>query len=424
MPQIGRYADGSAFILNLSGDSGIRVTSMTPESTTSGGHQINGAMIDPGFATQTLQGFDARPTSGILPFPYDAAQNEDPGATGSAITFAPGEEGSILKAVSLDTLIDATGRPKLEKAAVVTVVAQAPPANAFRPALSAPSKISRWTLDDLDLTILPSLTPPASVPAAPQIFERLRWPQMVWSGYRPAADQTSPQRNDADTYATRRAATWASAALMTCLDINSTLKEQIATALVQIGIDIFAAAKDAGATYNNSSGLGGIMAGHKLPLVYAAILLDDADMLEWADRDQHDIFAEDRQCVYVTQADVDTYDYISADLGMPEWMQSPVLDPSKNTRVENAAYRPHFCFHAAGQAMAMHLIPGARAAWNNPAFFDYVDRVMERTFFDGTGTLEYGRNTGIPAYDAPQFHQDMYDTYRTESGLPAIWNWP
>ena len=128
---------------------------------------------------------------------------------------------------------------------------------------------------------------------------------------------------------------------------------------------------------------------------------------------------EDLQIRTVSASDVATYDYEAADEGAPEWMINPyVTAPS---RLETASYRAVNTMWQPGAALALQLI-GAKSIWANATFFDYCDRIMERTFFNGSGTLKWALSlTGTNS--PPQFHRDMWSLHRSAAGMPAIWNW-
>lgn len=171
-------------------------------------------------------------------------------------------------------------------------------------------------------------------------------------------------------------------------------------------------------------------AGMKLPVVIAAALTEMEYFGDWAERT--DWAAEDRQVFIVTQDDLDrnhaAYDssdprYLSSDfLGQPEYHiqpQSPRTS-SLNARLD-AAYRVTNYRHYVGQALACMAVSGARAIWNNEAFFQYADRVMDQPFFpDSAGNVGDARTHGT---NAPTDHvQQIWDAER--AALGNVWEWP
>jgi hypothetical protein len=439
MPQYGRYWNGDPYVYNPPTGPGVKVSSISPASDVVSGRVRHGAMMDLALGAPEFgpggQGFDSAPiSSGDIG--YVSSRNVDPGATGQPIILTAGEEGSISKAVSLETPTSTVNsQPKLRFMGVLTVVRQLPPPRAFRPAPCAPSKISRYAFDDMNLSMLQALpVPPGFTTSAAWLFERVRWKQQVEITNRPPGEGYIATIGEA-AYGSDSAQQKARAALGLSLDIDPSIKENIAAAFCQIGIDVFERVK-AGGKYNVPGGLGGILAGFKLPVVLAAIFLDDAEMKEWADRALRNVFAEDRQCLYVTQAHIDTYDYIQDDLGMPEWMQNPVASKTSITRkISGAAaqggtiktYRAKFCRHMLGQTMACRLIPGARELWNNQAFFDLADRYHHgNTFYKDTASpLDWGRDVGTEGDvdNSPTDFLAIHDAYRARPECGTRWTW-
>ena len=77
--------------------------------------------------------------------------------------------------------------------------------------------------------------------------------------------------------------------------------------------------------------------------------------------------------------------------------------------------------HGIGQALAC-MMAGGKPAWGNDAFFDYIDRIMERTLYDGSGTDKWART--LTRTNAPSaYHKAFWDAHRSDGGMPAIWNW-
>jgi len=408
----GRYCNGDPFLVNTSG---VSFSSITPASADVSGRWTNGAMLNygegDGPSTQGLDGYV--PAAGQY-IAYDAVNNVDPGKTGSALRFSSGVEGSVLKAVATTTP-DPTqnARDRIDFVGVMTVCAVSPPANSFRPGIAAPSKVSSWIESDMDLGLLRNLTLPSSAPSATNHLQSQRWPLMCWTTSNDPGRTNRGVKNHVD-YGPDIARDTATAILLMNCDIDSTVKRNLAVSVVQRGIDIYARAIEGGDWSNGGGGTGN---GRKLALAFAAHMLDDAGMKAYCDKAVHPIWTEDDQLVYVSAGDVATYDYEAGDLGMPEW-QISTASPSRS---ETTSYRQVNTNWISGSMLAMMLI-GGKTVWANDAAFDYADRIMERTYFDGSGTSQWALSlsgTNSP----PQFHRDMWANFRLAAGMPAIWNW-
>ena len=407
----GRYANGDPFILSTGAED---ITSIAPASADVSGRRTNGAVVDYGEGAGTggpvNQGFDGYvPSTGIY-IGYDAALNVDPGKTGSALSFAAGAEGSILKAVSTTTP-SADGRDRINFIGVMTVCAAAPPTNAFRPGVSAPSKISQWIEDDLDPAQLRNLTTPASAPSASNHLSSQRWPLQAWSPDN-SGGRTIRGNLNHDNYGPDIQRNVATAILLCHCDIDSTVKRNLDVAVVQRGLDIAARVAEGGNWLNGGGGVGN---GRKLALAYAAHRLQDATLISYCDESIYPIWTEDDAIRTVSAADVAAYDYEASDEGMSDWWDATP------TRLVTNPYRAINTMWQPGAALAM-MLTGGKTTWAKDGLFDYVDRIMERTLYDGSGTIKWA-TTLTGGNSPPQFHRDMWTNFRTAAGMPAVWNW-
>ena len=415
MPNLGRYCNGDPFVKNLAAGPGIKFTSITPTSVDVSGRKTNGAMVDYGKANApALQGFDGYVPSSGQYIAYDNSLNVDPGNTAVALQFPAGTEGSILKAVS-KTTPDPTqsARDRLTYVGVMTVCAVEPPTNAFRPGIAAPSKVSSWIEDDVDMGLLRNLTAPVSAPSPTNQLQTSRWPLQCWNTSNDAGRTIRGNENHRD-YGPEIVRDTATAILLANCNIDATAKRNLVVAEVQRGIDVYARATQSGDWSNGGGGTGN---GRKLSLAFAAHMLGDAAMTAYCDPTVHPIWTEDEQLFVVGATEVASYGYLVGDLGMPEWRSLPTTA----NRAESASYRAINTPWQPGTALAMMLI-GGKTVWANDPLFDYADRIMERTFYDGSGTTAWA-TTLSGTNSPPQFHRDMWANFRSAAGMPAIWNW-
>lgn len=280
-----------------------------------------------------------------------------------------------------------TPRPALRSAGLLTVLAEAPPADAFRPPYSGGDKTVRFRVSQLDHSKLPRLALPADA-AAPSFdvlansFSR-PWIDHV-NGWQ--ADWTHPSLN-MPNYGRDMGRLVGDATLRLLTDPSAPgenpAKDRLLIGLVQYGIDSAGIADNGGGWPAD----GGHGLGRKWPILFAGALLKNPHLLDvgrWPTR-----FQENEQIFKVTEDEVamtnspewkpDTRatpkPYIKADLGTPEWgirhSTKPQLDNGHWTatyRDINGAIIPAFAL--AARAM------GLKSAWNHEPFFDYCDRYM------------------------------------------------
>lgn len=426
MSQIGRYEGGAPFVILPAG--GVRITSATPASTIvadrkmHGLERVNLALLTedlPAFIGPRKQGADSRVCTPYLFVAYDNALNLDPGNTGVPLTITT--PGSYVKYVSrAEADISAFADTYTKFRAPVFFINHTPVAGSLPPPLGAPAVVSKFVKTDINFALLPAVTLPGSAPSASNILGRYRWLQQLQTPNRSAGDWLTSHFAEGH-YGSVSASERGSALLLMCCDLTAlggNLKELLAIHTVIHAQNLLEAAKT-GAVYNFNSGLGGILPGYKPLLMTAGLLTGNAEMLEWTNPALHDIWAEDRQMVYVSAGDVATYDYVDDDLNMPEWQINPVKAPTSRTRVLTPNYRATFRSHQFATAALARLLPGGVAAWNHPPFFDYCERLARRTVYkDPLSQLAWGFMPSLE-YQAPQFHKDMYLAH-----VPAGWNWP
>jgi hypothetical protein len=295
---------------------------------------------------------------------------------------------SIIKAISLDPGRP-TCRPCLRTAAVLTVLRSVPPdggRTVFRPPYFGSSKPLISTRA-LRMDVLPSLarpSPPAALPTLAQIQERFQRPQLdhvlpTWLG-----DNMHPSEN-MPNYGALIARDTGDAVLRLLLDDPPAEKLPALIVYVQYGIDAY---------YTQLGGMrwegaGGLDSGRKLPIAFAALLLDDPTMMHTVSLAAHrDTYGEDTQVYFSSAAD--------GGKGKVLW-GAPCTEAQYWERIDTHQGRrdcrdPYgqidgggdeigmgyqaCCTSEAwkGAALALYLMPRLAAVWANPLFFSYVDR--------------------------------------------------
>ena len=355
----GRFANGDYWVLGP-----LVVTSVSPDFD--GAH--HGLEVNP--ADVVAQGFDARVTdfddSLAVPLPYEAA---------------PGD--SLVKAISLDPLDDEDCRPCLKTASVLTVLAQAPEdlgETVFRPPYFGIDK-PRYSTNDLRADLLPSLSATSSTPSMEEVladFERVHLDHKHgWTG---AA--IHPEENMAE-YGSSVSVENAEGALRLMLDDSPEEKNALLVAYVQLGIDLFHM-HEGGQTWPPNGGHG---EGRKLPIAFAAILLDDAEITGAVLQSGPEDFGENGGMYDSEEAGVVLWG--QGDFTEEAYWTNLVYDTGSRTlsdpyRMIDGGHRPggsyQFCCTSLpykANAAAVRLMPEIEEIWAWDPFFDYVDRWVE-----------------------------------------------
>jgi hypothetical protein len=396
------------------------------------------------------QGLDSR-TSMQSPLVYDALRNLDPGKTGAALVITT--PCTLTKAISKGESLGTNARSPLLETVNLTIVSSTPAAGSFRPSPAAASKASLFTEADIDYTKLGSIgARPSGAPTPAVAYENIRRGWQVgcrlddnsrWMAARNNTwgdFQMTDSRNGYGQFTSHAAI---SAALLAMASDTTTLERRnLCVSLIQIGLDIAAVIENGGKWYAR----GGILDGWKLPLVFAAMVLDDAGLKALCSGANSD-FAEDQHMFVVGASDIGRPPFSDATPGrpirpyttamsnasMPEWGVQHVTDPHLDSAHIYAVYRNIGSCSMVGEALVAWLL-GAKTAWNNDAFFNYVDRLMGIDPAGGTPTaasyadwMAITQNTQVNA--PPAWHRALYRSLRgnfgartwTDSTPPGGW---
>ena len=420
---VGTFANGDSWVLDPG--AGVTITSTTPAFTTANGFDQHGMMANPTAGRGAAHGFGTTSS-------YNSALNElkllpKTYAGGTSLITATGESSS-------------GNRPQLVDGAVLTIVSSTPAAGDFRPPYCGTDKTLNWNTSDINYDKLHSLTPPNGGTNSPSSltgyeggFER-PWFEIntEWTGR-----YIHPSNNQPD-YGRDMARKYQLAILALQLDFTNLEKETLVIRLCQAGIDIYGCLTSGG--YFNANG--GHNQGRKGPMILAGHLLGDANIMAWADREQHNVFHEDLQTYIVAPSDytgshvhaghepsatytskgynpawvqedhygaVDTdgrrrLAHTAADIGTPEWgekhsgLNSAINRDGKNW---GRSYQRNNGANSIPIACAMNMM-GLRSAWNWEPFFLYNDR-----YWEVEGPIRANLTDSIRLFEA-----DMWDAYR------------
>ncbi len=406
--EYGQYANGDYWVVGP-----VDVVAIDPPTRTHQDRTVNGSMINPSPRDGSATGYGETRDTG-----YDEAKNVARDVSRDRpLRVEP--HSSLVSTISTD---EANARPGIETAAVLTVVDQPPPENAFRPPYSGRDKTSHWTTDDLRYDLLPRLEPVEQTPEIAQMADRF---ERVWLDHVPGwTGRAIHPVTSMPSYGRDMASRLGQGSLMLLLDFPDEQKRDLLVNLVQIGIDFYGIVEDGGE--RNWVPNGGHAQGRKWPILFAGTMLDDEDMANIGQREDV-YFGEDAQTFYVSERQVQRTDlhvmdpshndyveryadgYTEAMLGMPEWGIRHATDPRRDTPNPGRRYRK--CCTAAswhGHVLAARLM-GLKQAWNHDALFDYSDRYLGLLHEEGWPELNpQGRNE----FTDTGFTRQMWRAYR------------
>ncbi|WP_269540713.1 hypothetical protein [Cerasicoccus fimbriatus] len=354
--EVGHFANGDWWVVGP-----VTITDITPKTE----NNQNGSMINPGL--NGAQGFDDR----IQRSTYEPALN-----IATQLPYAVTEPSSILSSISLvpDTTRD---NPQMDTIAILTVLNEAPPQGSFRPPYQGTDKSIPGNVSTLDFDKLGKY-PSAEYADMPSklatTFERPYIElNLSWTG------RYMHPKNNQPPYGREIAQRLGHGLLALQIDAPDNEKRELLIDLVQVGVDIYGAARLGG----KWSADGGHNQGRKLPLILAGVMLQNPDILQYADGEVFTIFQEDQQTFYVTQEDVDRprkqprndgrprmEPYTVEMIGMPEWGIRHYNEPEKSGSNWNATYRQVSGAPTTTHVLAAKLM-GVEEIWNWPAIFDY-----------------------------------------------------
>jgi hypothetical protein len=420
--EVGQFVTGDYYVV---GD--CEVVSITPPP----GNGRNGCELNPP-PNDGASGYDSREEGRR----YDAKM-----CTPLPIRMKPGD--ALMSTISVtDQEYNNTTRRWLRRsvvspcpvksACVLTCVAAAQPADAFRPAYCDRSQ-KIYLARSLKRNLLPSLPYGkdtfdldlgVSIPLDELADHYSRvWLDLVFFSFdAPVEYQPQYGRELAE------APGLASLALMT--DLPPQRKEKLLMGLVQNGIDLWGIVR---AGFHGWPAHGGHGSGRKWPIVFAGMMLGDDEMASPTKTYPNVQFGEDMQTLFkrcwtganVVYAGHQGVDKNGEDINKkdPGWGQYEHLQPKDWASQMNESYR-RGCTSIAwvGEALAARIMH-AEKYWDHDAFFAYVDRWMTEDDTEFIETIKAQKGWDFSADYLRQretwypFVMEMWQKYR--NNLPA-----
>jgi len=389
----GTFANGEPWVLGP-----VTITNITPNPSQSTVGVQNGSMINP--TPETNFGFDSSPA--IYGLQYDAAKN-----VALSFPFSLNAGDALVSSRSSGVYPN-----WLKTVCVLTVLNTAAQTGDFRPSIFGTNRSSRWNVSQIDWNVLKNYAVTPSTPKRADI--ELNMPPLPWFewSHRWDGERLQPSENTADNnrvYGREIAGKFGFVGMW--LNTNQPIadKKEIAIRMIQNGIDIYDYLRLGGGFLCD----GGHKCGRKLPLVMAAMMLKDPNLLAMAGNPT--LFQEDQQVWFVNQADVgraiwmplpgdswygrEFLTYRQEDVGMAEWGIRHSRKPDEDNRSWSATYRDVVGNGMMGPWLTAYLM-GAQTTWNYPAAFAYMERWKG---LSGYGGATYGQSL---------FNKEMWETHK------------
>ncbi len=408
----GKFANGDFWVTPASSGGSVVITSMTPDYS-SGRH---GWMVNP---IDSAMNYDDRISSS-----FDASKIP-------VLPYAAKGNSSIVKSISNSGGCGNTSGhpPCLKTAAVLTVLPTVPPNNGsgtFRPPYFGTAK-PLYSVSQLQTNLLPALAPVGSGPTLDQIETRFQRVQLDHSGswrgryHHPADNYMNFSGTGVSNYGSDLARDNNDAALRLMLSDSVSAKMPALVNYVQAGIDWYGASKG-GIDYNAD---GGHFNGRKLPITFAAILLNDANMKSYVATSGAAEFSENGQVYHSSKAGralwgrpcggSTYYTVLNGGSGARD-CRDPI-EMIDGGEVAGGVYQK--CCTSKnfkGASAAVRLLPGAEAVWNYSPFHEYVDRWVSFGTWSNPDPesrflSRHGTEADTGSYGS-SFQNAMYSTYK------------
>ncbi len=379
--EVGQFANGDYWVLDP-GD-GVTIIEISPKSSNVGGRIQNGSMLNP---TETSNGYD----STVNNWTYNPAVNVGRPNGNDLSIGNPLMITGDASLVSTKTNDVANTRPQLVDASVLTILTKSPPAGSFRPPYSGTDKTTHWNISDIQWNLLPKLskTSITNLPDLSYLSSRIERVWLDHGGGSWTGREIHPSNNMPD-YGRDMANITGDVSMTLLLDYSQAELEPLMMEFLQLGIDWYGVTENRANIFTTTTqgglwmGGGGHGIGRKWPMVFTGLMLNDSNILKYADAENYPIFQEEQQYFYVKKFDVDlaryTADgrlrdpYTSDMIGLPEWGESYWNIPERAGSNWNVAYREIVSRSISGHDLAATIMR-AKPLWNWPVFFEYQDR--------------------------------------------------
>ncbi|EFA79270.1 hypothetical protein PPL_07688 [Heterostelium album PN500] len=405
----GKFVNGDYWVTPTTAGGKVVISSMLPAFTGT----RNGWMANPNHPLN--HGFDSEIggwTASMVPaLPYSASVNT-----------------SIVKAIS-EAGANHCNQPYtcLSTAAVLTVLAAPPPTGSFRPGYyGLPVNKKIYSSLNMQTALLPSFAPVADTPTLASLVTRFERVQLDhkkdWTGR-----DLHPHLNLPD-YGSIIASDTGDAVLRLMLNDPLSAKMPLLIQYVQAGIDYWSM-YNGGVTWPVD---GGIFIGRKLPIAFAAVMLNDSAISAKLKLAGTQSFGEDGQIYYSTNASMvlwgqecDPDDYWDCALTGAAQGTKDCRDPFGyiDGGIPGDLYQM-CCTSQTWKAtvLSQRLMPKVQCAFNSPLLLTYVDRWVSSGAHTLPDPYSLQRGGVLGPSRFPQFNgKSANDGYYSSSFAYNMW---
>ena len=419
---VGTFVNGDYYVVGP-----VTVVEVAPAPSGAGKGFRNGSMLNP--PVTSFSAYDGR-------FPNNFRQEL---AAKYPLELKPGD--SLVSVISLEkgqpiSKLPGNEAGLLKAAAVLTCLKDAVPSNSFRPGYCDQKKDLIHRTTEIRWDLLPT----AIALAAAKNKPTWSWEELERAFERPWLDHVysweSRELHPAENmpgYGQQVVRVVSMAALLLCSDAPRERKTKLCQGMIQVGIDNWAiATRGKTGEAGGWPAQGGFGSGRKFPIIFAAIMLQQQEMLQLGKNAPETAFGEDQHtefgrcwsgaCVrFAGQFPLSGI----AERGPYENLW-PGLWPGPGRTMSEGYRRANTSNSWVGEALAA-LLMKADKIWDHSAFFAYVDRWM---YEDDGEQVRILRDTLDADYNKDwcrQTHtfdddlvEELWAKYRRSAGMPPV----
>jgi hypothetical protein len=419
---VGQFITGDYYVVGP-----VNAVQVTPAPNGEGRTFRNGSMLNP--PVTAFSAYDGRFANGFrqelaAKYPLELKPGD---SLVSMISFEPGQ---------VADKVPGNESYFIKAAAVLTCLKEPVPADTFRPGYCDLKKDVLHRAAEIHWERLPGVAAPADKPT-------WSWLELERAFQRPWIDHVysweSRDMHPADNmpgYGREISSVVGVAALQLCTDAPRDQKTRLCQGMIQVGIDNWAIAKR-GKSGESGGWIsqGGFGYGRKFPIIFAAILLQDQEMLNISKNAPETAFSEDQATEFgqtwtganvrytgefplTGQTDRGPYEHL--------W---PGLWPGPDRTQSEGYRRASSISSSVAEALAAHLMK-AEKIWDHDAFFAYMDRWMYEEDAEHVKMIKTALGAdyenkpwclGMHAFPGDdKFIDGMWAKYRRSAGMPPV----
>jgi len=261
----GQFVNGDYWVVDPG--TGVKITSISPVTSTLGTRVIHGSMVNPSTA---MQGYD-----NSIAYRYDATKNVGKGVSPSTPLVLTGNMSLVSTISYIDYPPNTTNNSYVYTASVLTSLTSPAPSGSFRPGVSGTNK-TLHNVNSINRSLLKKLAVPSGqTVTASTLTTYADMFQRVWLDHDPSFVARYMHQASSGMSNYYFARTFAEGAVLLHLNFTDEEKHSLLVNFIQIGIDLYSYLDSGGLGWTPDGGNGN---GRKWPILFAGIMLDYAPM--------------------------------------------------------------------------------------------------------------------------------------------------